>query len=100
MVIETYLHLRDPEGDRLFWISCECRQGGASYAIHFAEKSVHPDIVTALLQILQQKVRLRITVEKKAEIRSLAAIGDPVRPRCAGQDSEQGLFSALRSTCR
>ena len=79
MVIETYLHLRDPEGDRLLLDDLASADKVArSYAIQLAEKSVHPDIVTALLQILQQKgTSPDSAAEKKAAIRSLAAIGDP-----------------------
>lgn len=79
MVIETYLHLRDPEGDRLLLDDLASADRVArSYAIQLAEKSEHPDIVTALLQILQQKgTSPDSAVEKKAVIRSLAAIGDP-----------------------
>jgi HEAT repeat protein len=79
MVIETYLHLRDPEGDRLLLDDLASADRVArSNAIQLAEKSVHPDIVTALLHILQQKgTSPDSAVEKKAVIRSLAAIGDP-----------------------
>jgi HEAT repeat protein len=79
MVIEMYLNERDPEGDRLLLDDLSNDDTVVRlHAIQQAEKSAHPDVVTALLKILQQKgTSPDSAMEKKAVIRSLAEIGDP-----------------------
>jgi HEAT repeat protein len=78
-VMEMLLQLRDPEGDRLLLddLSSDV-EALRLQAIKLAEKSVHPDIVEALLGILLRKgFSPEAVTEKKAAIRSLAEIGDP-----------------------
>jgi len=78
MVIEMYLHLRDPEGDRLLLDDLANDDKVVRlHAIQSAEKSMHPDVVMSLLHILQRKgTSPDSAAEKKAVIRSLAEIGD------------------------
>jgi HEAT repeat protein len=78
-VIEMYLQLRDPEGDRLLLDDLASDTSIVRLqAIQQAEKSVHPEIVAALLEILLRKGSSPESfAEKKAAIRSLAEIGDP-----------------------
>jgi HEAT repeat protein len=79
MVIEMYINLQDPEGDRLLLndLTNEDKMVRLQ-AIQLAEKSVHPDVVTSLLHILQRKgTSPDAVMEKKAALHSLAEIGDP-----------------------
>lgn len=78
MVLEMYLDLGDPEGDCM--LLDDLRSDDRTmrmHAIQLAEKSVHPDVVTALLHILHRKgTSPDSAAEKKAALRSLAEIGD------------------------
>ena len=78
-MIEIYLQLRDPEGDRLLLVDLASDNPMLRLqAIQQAEKSVHPDVVAALLGILQRKgASPESFAEKKAAIRSLSEIGNP-----------------------
>jgi HEAT repeat protein len=79
IVIEIYLQLRDPEGDRLLLIDLASDNAALRLqAIQQAEKSVHPDVVSGLLGILRRKGTSPDSfAEKKAAIRTLADIGNP-----------------------
>ncbi len=79
IVIEMYLQLRDPEGDRLLLVDLASDNPVLRLqAVQQAEKSVHPDVVAALLEILQRKgASPESFAEKKAAIRALSEIGDP-----------------------
>jgi hypothetical protein len=79
IVTEIYLRMGDPEGDRLLLADLASDNSMLRLqAIQQAEKSVHPDVVAALLGILRKKGSSPDSfAEKKAVVRALAEIGDP-----------------------